>query len=72
MESKDYEKVNIKEECVKNLLHCPFCGTKDNLQIQHLKGTVLNPSYRVYCDSCGASTGFSSIGNHKEEWNTRF
>lgn len=55
------------------LMPCPFCGEsdQDTLLIEHMVGTVRRPAYRVVCDNCGASTGYSDRGDHVKEWNTR-
>lgn len=51
---------------------CPFCGSPDDcLIVEHMKGTVMRPAYRVYCDYCAASTGYTDRGNHVELWNSR-
>ena len=50
---------------------CPFCEQSDNLIIQHLEGTINHPSYRVYCDNCGASNGYTDKNDHMEKWNHR-
>jgi len=50
---------------------CPFCGETESLYIEHMEGTVIHPTYRVYCDYCGASAGWTDRGDHVEEWNTR-
>lgn len=52
---------------------CPFCGESDQetLMIEHLRGTERRPAYRVVCDNCGASTGYSDRGDHIEIWNKR-
>ena len=56
-----------------DLKPCPFCGEADQetLMIEHLEGTILHPAYRVRCDNCGASTGYSDRGDHIAAWNTR-
>lgn len=51
------------------LLPCPFCGSLD-LEKQHLEGTILHPAYRIRCDNCGASTGYTD-NSCDEAWNTR-
>jgi len=52
------------------LLPCPFCGDGDSLYVEHLEGTILHPAFRVRCDNCGASTGYTDKG-HAAEWNAR-
>jgi Lar family restriction alleviation protein len=49
---------------------CPFCGVQ-NTFIEHMEGTILYPAYRVHCDNCGASSGWTDKGDHIEKWNTR-
>lgn len=62
METSQLENVNLKP--------CPFCGHDDYLIEQHLEGTVLHPAYRIYCDYCGASTGYTDK-DHIDTWNNR-
>jgi len=50
---------------------CPFCGSDEFLQVRHCEGTVIHPAYKVKCDNCGASTGYSDRGDHVKEWNKR-
>ena len=52
------------------LLPCPFCGAAEHLHIEHLEGTILHPAYRVLCDNCGASTGYTDK-DCRADWNTR-
>lgn len=52
------------------LYPCPFCGQQD-ARVEHMEGTILHPAYRVYCDNCGASNGWTDKGDHAEKWNTR-
>lgn len=50
---------------------CPFCGTAgESLLVEHLEGTIRNPSYRVRCDNCGASSRYTDQ-DCREVWNTR-
>ena len=55
-----------------DLKPCPFCGSKDDLIVDHLAGTISKPAYRILCDNCGASARYSDNGDHKEIWNTRY
>ena len=52
---------------------CPFCGEADQetLMVEHMPGTILHPAYRVRCDNCGASTGYSDKSDPITAWNTR-
>ena len=50
---------------------CPFCGVARNLMVEHMPGTILRPAYRVLCDNCGASTGYTDRGDHIAAWNAR-
>lgn len=52
------------------LLPCPFCGKDEHLQVEHLEGTVVHPAYRVRCDWCGASTGYTDK-DCRANWNKR-
>lgn len=52
------------------LLPCPFCGRDEHLQVEHLEGTVVHPAYRVSCDNCGASTGYTDK-DCRAVWNER-
>ncbi|MBQ0748577.1 MAG: Lar family restriction alleviation protein [Roseovarius sp.] len=52
------------------LLPCPFCGSDDALYSEHMQGTIIHPAYRVRCDHCGASTGYTD-NDHVAAWNTR-
>lgn len=54
------------------LLPCPFCEHDgDDLIIRHVEGTILHPSYYVYCDWCGGQGPSTDKGNHVEIWNRR-
>ncbi|MBC2768598.1 Lar family restriction alleviation protein [Pusillimonas minor] len=50
---------------------CPFCGENENLIVQHCEGTINHPAYRVCCDNCGTSNGYTDKANHVENWNRR-
>lgn len=50
---------------------CPFCGESKNLSVEHCEGTIIHPAYRVCCDHCGASNGYTDRGDHIENWNRR-
>ena len=39
--------------------------------VEHMEGTVRRPAYRVVCDNCGASSGYSDRGDHVKMWNSR-
>ena len=54
-----------------DLLPCPFCWANEGLYVQRMDGTILHPAYRVVCDNCAASTGYTDGGKHVEAWNTR-
>jgi len=43
---------------------CPFCGGEE-MEVLHLKGTIIHPHYYVKCDDCG------STGHNVKAWNTR-
>lgn len=53
------------------LLPCPFCGETEGLMIQHCEGTIIHPALRIYCDNCGASSGYSDRVDPVENWNRR-
>jgi hypothetical protein len=53
-----------------NLLPCPFCGDTESLYEKHLEGTVIHPAWKIVCDNCGASTGYTDI-DWKDDWNER-
>lgn len=52
---------------------CPFCGEANQnvLMVQHMEGTIIHPTYRVTCDNCGGSCGWTDRGDHVAEWNQR-
>ncbi len=52
------------------LTPCPFCGDAEHLLREHLEGTVLHPAYRILCDNCGASSGFTDK-DAAAGWNRR-
>lgn len=49
---------------------CPFCGHSDSLLINHMEGTIVHPAYKVECDNCGASAGYTD-NDCVDDWNTR-
>lgn len=53
------------------LLPCPFCGETEGLIIQHCEGTIIHPALRIYCDNCGASSGYSDRVDPGDIWNRR-
>ena len=61
-----------------DLKPCPGCGASnkehDNypLMIAHDPLTIKRPAYKVICDNCGTSSGWSDRGDHIENWNTRY
>lgn len=59
------------EQLRAELLPCPFCGESENLIVQHCEGTIIHPAYRIYCDNCGGSNGYTDRGDHVEDWNRR-
>jgi Lar family restriction alleviation protein len=54
----------------RELLPCPFCGEAVHLLVEHLDGTIIHPAYRVRCDYCGASSGYTDK-SCAELWNAR-
>lgn len=52
---------------------CPFCGeaNQEILMVQHMAGTIIHPTYRVACDNCGGSCGWTDRGDHVAKWNQR-
>ena len=53
-----------------DLKPCPFCGKNEHLMKDHQEGTIRHPAYRIVCDWCGASSGFTDT-DCVEGWNTR-
>ena len=53
-----------------DLLPCPFCGEGEHLLVEYLQGTILHPTYRIRCDNCGASSGYTDR-DFRTNWNTR-
>lgn len=55
---------------VGELRPCPFCGEVQHLHKEHMQGTNLHPAYRIKCDNCGGSTGYTD-NDCVADWNTR-
>jgi len=53
-----------------HLKPCPFCGECEDLNVEHMEGTILHPSYRIICGYCGVSTCFTDK-DWIDAWNTR-
>ena len=48
-----------------------ICGDVESLEVQHCPKTIQRPAYRIGCDNCGASTGYSDRGEYADAWNSR-